>query len=83
MRMSAIEALMKQKHMIIWQRRHPDYDLTGLSKKEEYYAKHWNPANINPLLKNVFEDVPDKIANHNEAATQESARKGQSTENYS
>ena len=36
---NAIDAYMKQKHRMIWQRRHPDVDIVGLDKQAEVKAK--------------------------------------------
>ena len=32
---NVIDAYMKQKHRLIWQRRHPEVDLVGLKEREE------------------------------------------------
>ncbi len=32
---NAIDAYMKQKHRLIWQRRNPDKDIVGFSKRKE------------------------------------------------
>jgi hypothetical protein len=44
---------MKQKHRLIWQRRHPDIDIFGIEKKmEDKFArisKHLDSTFDNPL----------------------------------
>lgn len=36
---NAVDAYMKQKHRMIWQRRNPDVDIVGLDKQAEVKAK--------------------------------------------
>ena len=36
---SALDAYMKQKHRLIWQRRNPEKDIVGLEKRKELKAQ--------------------------------------------
>ena len=36
---NCIDAYMKQKHRLIWQRRHPGQDIVGLDKQKEKREK--------------------------------------------
>jgi hypothetical protein len=35
---TCIDAYMKQKHRLIWQRRHPEKDIVGFEKRKENRA---------------------------------------------
>lgn len=49
---TCVDAYMKQKHRLIWQRRHPDVDLYGYSKIQELQKKteeHLNSYSDEPI----------------------------------
>ena len=50
---SAVDAYMKQKHRLIWQRRNPDKDIVGFEKRKQiqqeiadYQGKTKNDPNV-------------------------------------